>query len=81
MGAVTRLGMGRLEKVLGRLRFPHLFLLTGAVFLVDLFVPDVLPMVDEIFLALLTALFGSVRRRRIEVPEAPEDRDRANESP
>jgi len=48
----------------GRLRFPQLFLLTGAVFVLDLLVPDALPFVDEILLGLVTALLGSLRRRK-----------------
>jgi hypothetical protein len=47
-----------------RLRFPHLFLLAAGLFLLDLFVPDFLPFADEIFLALLTVLLGSLRRKR-----------------
>lgn len=53
-----------------KLRFPQLFLLTGAVFVLNLLVPDPLPFVDEILLGLVTALLGSLRRRG-----TPEDRD------
>ena len=49
-----------------RLRFPQLFFLTAAVFVADLFIPDVLPFADEILLGLLTALFGSFRKRKDE---------------
>jgi hypothetical protein len=52
----------------GRLRFPYLFLLTAGLFLVDLFLPDAIPLVDEIFLALSALLLGSWKRRK--------DRDR-----
>lgn len=46
------------------LRFPALFVILLAVTLADLAVPDVLPFVDEIVLATLTAIFGLWRDRR-----------------
>ena len=57
---------GILEKLLGglNLRFPGLFALLAAVFLVDLVVPDFIRFVDEIVLALLTAIFGLWKDRR-----------------
>ena len=51
-----------------RLRYPTLVLLTGLAFLVDLFVPDFLPLVDEILLGLLTLLFAAIRDRRASGP-------------
>ncbi len=57
---------------LARLRFPVLFAITAALFLVDLVVPDVLPLVDEILLGLVTLLLASWRKRRVEpAGEAP----------
>ncbi|MDX1461259.1 MAG: DUF6116 family protein [Xanthomonadales bacterium] len=47
----------------GTLRFPQLFLLTAAIFIIDLFIPDALPFVDEILLGLTTALLGSMKKR------------------
>lgn len=52
------------------LRFPALFALVGTLFLVDLVVPDMIPFVDEILLALGTLLLGSLRRRRAPPVEA-----------
>jgi hypothetical protein len=46
------------------LRFPTLFGLVAALFVVDLLVPDLVPFVDEILLALGTLLLGSLRKRR-----------------
>jgi len=46
------------------LRFPTLFLVTAALFLVDLIVPDVIPFVDEIMLGLLALLLSSLKKRR-----------------
>lgn len=51
---------------LSRLRFPRLFALTAVVFGADLFLPDVIPFVDEILLGLATALLGSWKRAREE---------------
>ncbi|NNE04882.1 MAG: hypothetical protein HKO64_05675 [Xanthomonadales bacterium] len=58
-----------------RLRFPQLFLLTAAVFVADVLIPDVLPFVDEVLLGLLTALFASFRKRKDKEPEEPENRN------
>ena len=49
---------------LSRLRFPTLMLLSAALFLADLFLPDAIPFIDEIFFGLLTAIFASWKRRR-----------------
>ncbi|MGB5437221.1 MAG: DUF6116 family protein [Maribacter sp.] len=49
-------------KFADKLRFRQLFLLTAALFMIDLLVPDMLPFVDEILLGLLTLLFASLRK-------------------
>ncbi|HEB91332.1 MAG TPA: hypothetical protein ENI85_17280 [Deltaproteobacteria bacterium] len=59
-----------------RLRFPHLLLLTAALFLADLLIPDGLPFMDEAFLGLLTLLFASWRNRRIQDRDPEEGLDR-----
>jgi Family of unknown function (DUF6116) len=46
------------------LRYPTLFKLVGALFVVDFFMPDLVPFVDEILLGLGTLLLGSLRSRR-----------------
>ena len=46
------------------LRFPALFIILGILTLLDLFIPDFIPYIDEIGLALLTLLFGLWRNRR-----------------
>ena len=46
-----------------RLRFPYLFALTLLVFIADAIVPDPIPFIDEILLALLTMMFGMLRRK------------------
>ena len=50
-------------RFLSRLRFPQLFVLTAVVFLVDLAVPDVIPFVDELLLALGSLVLGSLKKR------------------
>ena len=57
---------------LGRLRFPQLFVLLAVIFLVDLFVPDFLPLVDEVVLCLLTLMTGLWRDRRPPPDKPPE---------
>jgi hypothetical protein len=51
------------NRVAGRLRFPHLFLIVALLFLVDLVVPDVLPFADEILLGLATLLLARWKER------------------
>jgi Family of unknown function (DUF6116) len=46
------------------LRFPALFVILLTVTLADLAIPDIIPFVDEIVLAALTAIFGLWRERR-----------------
>jgi len=46
------------------LRYPTLFKLVGLLFVVDFFVPDLVPFVDEILLGLGTLLLGSLRTRK-----------------
>jgi hypothetical protein len=44
-----------------RLRFPKLFMLVAGLFALDLLIPDVIPLIDEILLGLTTLLLGSLR--------------------
>lgn len=46
------------------LRYPTLFKLVGLLFVVDFFLPDLVPFVDEILLGLGTLLLGSLRTRQ-----------------
>ena len=46
-----------------RLRYPTLFKLTALVFVVNVFVPDVIPFVDEILLGLGTLLLANMKDR------------------
>ncbi|MEF2146725.1 DUF6116 family protein [Luteimonas sp. FXH3W] len=51
-----------LLRFLGRLKFPTLFKLTAAFFLLDLFIPDLIPFADELLLGLATILFSQWRK-------------------
>lgn len=56
--------VGLLMRFASGLRFPALFGLTLAIFVVDLLVPDFVPFVDEILLGLATLILASWRSRK-----------------
>jgi hypothetical protein len=62
--------LGWISRFAGGLRFPVLFAIVAGVFLVDLLVPDIIPMADEVLLALLTVMLGSIRRGRDVTPDS-----------
>jgi hypothetical protein len=69
MGKVARGGlMGIIVRWVSRLRFPYIFILTAILFVFNLFIPDVVPMIDELIMGLLTALLASLRKK----PESEE---------
>ena len=49
---------------LSRLRSWQLFVVAGALFVVDLLVPDPIPFIDEIMLGLTTLITARWKRRR-----------------
>lgn len=49
---------------LGRLSFPRLFLLTGTLFVLDVVIPDFIPLADEILLGLGTLLLANWKKRK-----------------
>ena len=51
-------------RFLGRLSYPRLFLLTGALFALDMVIPDFIPFVDEILLGLGTLLLANWKKRK-----------------
>ena len=63
MSLVRRSLVARLLQRLN-LRFPALFVVFAALTLLDLVIPDLVPFVDEIGLAVLTALLGLWKNRR-----------------
>jgi hypothetical protein len=52
------------NRLLPKLRYPYLFLVLGALFLIDLVVPDPIPLVDEVLLAVLTFIAATFTTRR-----------------
>ena len=56
---------------LARLRFPVLFAIAAVLFILDFFIPDAIPFVDEILLGLGAALLGSWKKRK--EPNPPND--------
>jgi hypothetical protein len=59
---LTRLSRGLLGKYGASLRFPQLFSIMAGLFVLDLFVPDLIPLADEILLGLATLMIGSLKR-------------------
>lgn len=62
---------GFIQRWASRLRHPQLFALLLGVFLADLILPDFIPFADEIFLGLLTVLFGMWKDRRTPTSAPP----------
>jgi Family of unknown function (DUF6116) len=49
---------------LGRLSYPRLFMITAALFVVDLIVPDFIPLADEVLLGLGSLLLANFKKRK-----------------
>jgi hypothetical protein len=64
-----------LERIVPRLKYPQLFAVLLVLFLVDLFVPDPIPFVDEVLLGLLTLLVGTWKTRREAEPQPQPPKD------
>jgi len=60
------------ERFLPNLKYPYLFVALAGLLLVDLVVPDPIPLVDEIVLAMLTFMLATWRTRQGPTP-APKD--------
>lgn len=58
-----------------KLRYPTLFKITGALFLLTLVIPDPIPLIDEVLLGLGTLLLANWKRRK--EPPSAIDADRA----
>lgn len=67
-----------LQSWLENLRFPWLLLVTFTLFILNVFIPDALPMADELLLALSTVLLARMKRRKPgqkDTREQPSDQD------
>lgn len=56
--------IGFIRRYASRLSFPYLFVLFSGLFLLDLFVPDPVPFLDEAILGTLAVMLGMWRDRR-----------------
>lgn len=56
MSEPTRSTMSFLERIAARLKSSHLLMVMSALFVLDLFIPDPIFLVDEIMLGLITIL-------------------------
>jgi hypothetical protein len=57
------------QRFLPRLRYPYLFLILGGLLLLDLVVPDPVPLIDELILAVLTLVTATLTTRQVTRPE------------
>ena len=48
-----------------RLKFKNLFFLTVALFVIDILIPDFIPMIDEIILALIAVLLANWKKEPV----------------
>jgi len=62
MGLSKTTVLGMLPKMVRGLRFPQLFVLTFALFILDVLIPDLIPFIDEILLALASLLLASWKK-------------------
>ena len=64
MNPSTRVSIA--SRLLGNLnlRFPTLVLILGILTLTDIMIPDFIPVIDEIVLAIMTILFGMWKNRK-----------------
>lgn len=58
--------LSRVTRYLESLRFPVLLVVTAIVFMVNVLVPDMLPFIDELLLALVVALLARLKRKKPE---------------
>ncbi len=62
-----------LMRWLGKLSHPRLFLVMAILFVFDMLIPDFIPFVDEILLAMATLLLARIKKK---TPAAPRADDR-----
>ena len=64
---------GLIRHFASRLSFPKLFFVLAGLFILDFFVADPFPFVDEIILGILAVMVGMWREKRGQETEAGED--------
>ena len=87
MGMLTRGGIiAIISRWASGLRFPWLFALTAALFVLNVLVPDAVPLVDEILLALGALLLSGLKKKpasestetgepKVPPPDSPQDKN------
>ena len=66
IGKMARGGVvGIILRWASSLRFPVVFGVMAVLFILNLFIPDVIPFVDEILMGLLAVLLGSLRKKPV----------------
>ena len=63
-----------INRFASRLKFPQLFVFAATLFVIDLFIPDLIPFFDEILLGLVTLLLGSLKNKEADVPAKAADK-------
>jgi hypothetical protein len=64
MGKLMRGGLvGLILRFASGLRFPWLFALTAVLFVVNVFIPDTLPLADEMLMGLVALLLASLKKK------------------
>ena len=58
-----------INRFASRLKFPQLFAFAATLFVLDLFIPDLIPFFDEILLGLVTLLLGSLKTKEAAAPQ------------
>lgn len=71
--------IGPLLSFANRLRFKHLFLITGGLFLLTLVLPDPIPFADEVLFGLATLLLSQWKKRGL--PPEPQAQSAAPGKP
>ncbi len=61
---VPNITKGLVEQHATKLRFPILLGITGTLFVLDFFIPDFIPFVDEILLGLATVILSRFKTRK-----------------
>jgi len=72
---MSRMLIGPLLEWARTLRYPTLFKLTAALFVINVLVPDPLPLIDELLLGLVTAILAS--RKHSQPPLEPDQAKKA----
>jgi len=62
-----------IDKLIPGIRYPWLFAILAGLFAVDLVIPDPIPLLDEVVLAVLTFLVASWRTRENDMNPPPKD--------